>query len=492
MSTPPFDLVLLFVFFIYGLAFFTLGMTLAVEGGRFQALASAKLLRPLAIFGLLHGMHEWIDAYLLQSEALKVVLPGWLPWFRLLLLATSFLFLLIFDFQAFRLFARKLHLIDYLVPSVVGIFLLIILFNAVEALPRVGWYGLLSVLARYILAVPGAIFAAFSLRGQALHSEGAERKHLVTHLTIAAVGFGIYGFAQIFVTKIDMFPASIINATAFREWTGFPIQVVRTFAAIMITMGMVRSTQLAERERQRQIQATQKAHLAAIEERDMYRHELLLHTVKAQEDERSRIARELHDETSQILTAFSLNLATLRKKVSRNKETSGLVDQLQLLCKQTSLSLYRLVHDLRPAELDDLGLIPAIQYLRDSSVDKGMEVSLQVHGPRRRLDPIVETVLFRVVQEALNNVVRHAGTDKAQIRVDFCTDEIVLKIIDKGVGFDPAKPLVPPHGWGLAGMRERINLIGGHLIIESSDGMGTTVEVVVPDESAPGKEKEDQ
>jgi len=482
MNSPSFDTVLLFVFFIYGFAFLVLGVILAVESGHFGALANAQILRPLAIFGILHGTHEWLDAYLLQSEALKAPLPAWLPWVRLLLLSISFIFLIIFDIQAFRFRSRKFNRIDILVITVLAAYILFIAISSIQAFAsgRAGVFDLLSILPRYVLAVPGAILAAFEIRWQALNSEGQERRFLNTHLTVAAVGFGIYGLAQIFVSNVNMFPAEYINAASFRAWTGFPIQMVRTAAAVLITLGLVRATQLAERERQRLIQAAQKAHLDAIEEREKYRHELLLHTVKAQEEERSRIARELHDETSQILTAFSLDLGTLRKRTSRNKEVASLVDRLQLLCKQISQSLYRLVHDLRPAELDDLGLIPALHYLKDSNALQGLNVSLEVEGQGHRLDAIVETVLFRVVQEALNNVARHANIAEAQVRVNFDTDQIVLKIIDKGSGFDPQKPLTPPHGWGIAGMRERVGLVGGKLAIDSCQGGGTVVEVIVP------------
>ncbi len=287
-----------------------------------------------------------------------------------------------------------------------------------------------------------------------------------------------------FVSKVDMFPASIINTNAFTSWFGFPIQVIRAAMAVLITMGMIRVTQLAERERQRLASAAQKEHLAALEQRDNFRHELLFHTVQAQEEERTRIARELHDETAQILTAFSLDLATLHNNVSNNPKTIQMVDRLQGLCKQMSQGLYRMVHDLRPAQLDDLGLIPAIQYLKDSNAGQGLEVSIQVQGQTHRLDSIVETVLFRVVQEALNNILRHAQTQQARVFVQFTPSEIALNVVDSGIGFNPDLPLSPPHGWGLAGMRERVDLIGGKLSIELAPGKGTQVKVTVPDLSS--------
>ncbi len=483
MNPPSFDLTLLFVFFIYGFAFLTLGIILAFESGHFHALANARILLPLAIFGLLHGTHEWLDAYLLHSEAMQVSLPGWLAWVRLGLLTTSFLFLILFDIRAFQFRTRCFNWIDVLVACLLGAYIFFIVMNAIKAFGsgHVGWVDLLGVLPRYLLAVPGAILAAVELRFQAVLSEGRERRFLLVHLSVAAVGFGIYGLAQIFVHPLNMVPAALLNTVSFQAFTGFPIQLVRAAAAVLITLGLVRSTQLAERERQRLVREAQQAHLNAIEERDQYRHELLLHTVRAQEEERSRIARELHDETAQVLTAFSLNLATLGQKTSRNKEIAGLVDRLQLLSRQISQSLYRLVRDLRPAELDDLGLIPALQYLKDSSTLKGLNVSLEVSGPARRLDAIVETVLFRVVQEALNNIARHAHVTDASVSVIFESDRISLKIVDQGLGFDPGQPLVPPHGWGIAGMRERVSLVGGSLAINSSPGCGTTVVVIVPD-----------
>jgi signal transduction histidine kinase len=483
MATASFSIVLLLVYFVYGLAFFSLGMALIVEGSRSPAMAESQILRPLAIFGLLHGTHEWLEAYLMQSEAYGVTLPAWLSWFRLLLLIISFIFLIIFGFMVFKMHANTLGTGADVLLGILGVYVLFILINAYLAIrsPGNSWFDLMNALARYLLAVPGAILAAFALRVQAVQSTGDDRLHLVTHLTIAAVGFFVYGLTQLFVSKVNMFPARFINTNDFSTWFGIPIQAVRAVVAVTITLGMVRVTQLAERSRQRLAVAVQKEHLEALEQRDYLRHELLVHTVQAQEEERTRIARELHDETAQVLTAFSLNLATLRTYISIVPETTPMVDRLQVLCKQMSQDLYRLVHDLRPAQLDDLGLIPAIQYLKDSSTLQGLDVSLEVEGKSRRMDSIVETVLFRVVQEALNNVLRHAQARQAHVLVQFLPHEIILKVSDSGIGFNPEISLNPPHGWGLAGMRERVDLIGGRLKIGSAPGSGVTVEVTVPD-----------
>ncbi|MDP2974687.1 MAG: ATP-binding protein, partial [Anaerolineales bacterium] len=111
---------------------------------------------------------------------------------------------------------------------------------------------------------------------------------------------------------------------------------------------------------------------------------------------------------------------------------------------------------------------------------KGLEVSLEVQGETHRLDPIIETVLFRVAQEAVTNVARHAKTKEAQIRLVYAPEQVALRVIDSGIGFDPTETFNPPRGWGLVGMRERVESVGGKLRIQSAPGKGTTIEVVVP------------
>lgn len=489
MVGQSFDLVLLVVYFAYGLAFFGMGLTLALESERSPALAEARLLRPLAVFGMLHGAHEWLDSYLLQPVAGGLQLPAWLLWLRLGMLAASFFSLLVYGILTLRVHPLKPGASAYVGWSALVVYGLGILASAVFTY-RTGTTLLVNVfdvLTRYLLAVPAAFLAALALRAEALSALTGGRRRVMVFLTWAAIGFGLYGLTQLFVPAIDMFPARDLNSTVFRTFTGFPIQVLRALLAVLITLSLLRATQIVEKERQLQLLSAQQARLDALEriqneltEREALRRELLRHTVRAQEEERTRIARELHDETSQVLTAFSLDLATLQTVVCDRSEVKNLVDRLQVLCKQMSQGLYRLVHDLRPAQLDDLGLISALEYLKDDSVSAGLDVSMDIQGKARRLDTVIETVLFRVAQEALHNVVRHAQVRQARILLVYQSQEITLKIEDSGIGFNPVQSFAPPRGWGLAGMRERVESVGGQLIIESEPGKGTIVEVAVP------------
>lgn len=478
--------VFLLVYFIYGLGFFSMGIALALESYRTPGLAERRELRPLALFGLMHGIHEWVEIYILQRAWLSQPFPEVVTWLRVIWLTLSFIPLIIFAFFVLLPRYKPGSYHPYLVFGLFVFFILIIFFN--------GWLdpqdmlGHFDALARYILAVPGSVLAALALRYRAQQVKRESRLELASCLTWAAIGFGVYGLTQIFVSSTNMFPANWINAELFLRVTSIPIQAVRAAMSILITVELIRAIQLVDKERENQLLTAKQERLDALEQihqeliqRETMRRELLRHTVQAQEEERSRIARELHDDTAQLLTAINLNLATLKEAVPRRAEVTELVNRLNTLSRQMSLGIYRMVHDLRPSQLDDLGLIPALQYLADQVKERMQLVAfLDVQGNRRRLDPLTETVIFRVAQESLTNVFRHAKTGEAQMRLVFDPKEIHFSVEDKGVGFDPTISMIPPHGWGLEGMRERVESVGGQFKVESAPGRGTLISVVVP------------
>jgi two-component system sensor histidine kinase UhpB len=310
--------------------------------------------------------------------------------------------------------------------------------------------------------------------------------------------FLAYSITQVFVAPSGIFPAQLINSAVFMQWVGLPIQLLRAVLAVGITLSLMQAIKLAEEERQRQFLAVQQERLDALEqvrqdllERASFRRQLLRHTVIAQEEERQRIASELHDETAQLLTAISLNLATLEGWAPDRPRVKPLVDRLQALIRQMSEGIYRMVHDLRPAQLDDLGLVAALQFLADKTNHiSGIHVTVNQRGTYQRLDPLVETVLFRVAQEALTNIVRHAQVNAALVELYYEEHQVRLDICDKGIGFDEDAELLPPHGWGLAGMRERAESIGGEFMLRSIPGEGTEVSVVIPLINAPILDRE--
>ena len=210
--------------------------------------------------------------------------------------------------------------------------------------------------------------------------------------------------------------------------------------------------------------------------------EMLQKLVGAQEDERKRIARDLHDELGQLLTGLRLKLEAVRRLCENHEELCGKIDESQLLAKQIDVGIDFLAWELRPAALDDLGLRAALEkYVREWSHYAGVSAELIGSGIRKeRFAPEAETNLYRIVQEALNNTHKHAKAKNVEVIFDKREDSIVLIIADNGRGFDPLDKLNRDAGIGLIGMQERAALIGGTLEIESAPDEGTTIFVRVP------------
>ena len=210
--------------------------------------------------------------------------------------------------------------------------------------------------------------------------------------------------------------------------------------------------------------------------------------VQVQEAERRHVARELHDHIGQELTALKLNLdrcASARADASAGviQEARGRVDRLVKLVREMSL-------DLRPTMLDDLGLVPALHWHFDRFFGtSGVRVNFKHTGvTERRFAPDVETAAYRVVQEALTNVVRHSGAKEVTVRLWTSDNSLSVQVEDPGVGFEPDKALTGGMSTGLAGMRERAALLGGHVRIESSPGSGTHLTAEFPVSGVPKSE----
>ena len=216
--------------------------------------------------------------------------------------------------------------------------------------------------------------------------------------------------------------------------------------------------------------------LRASQERERARAEGLRRAIEAQEAERARIARELHDEAGQELTALALQLRVMDDHVTSDAGRAHLAAVRHALAR-TSTNLRALAIELRPSGLKDHGLRSAIErQARRVQESTGITIDLAVAPVPERLGESVEIALFRVVQEALTNVARHSGGTRASVIASVHAGRLRLVIEDDGNGFDPA---APTDRLGLAGIRERIQLIGGELWIESADREGTTVIVEV-------------
>ncbi len=205
--------------------------------------------------------------------------------------------------------------------------------------------------------------------------------------------------------------------------------------------------------------------------------------IQAQEQERQRIARELHDETSQVLTSLLISLTLLEESVETQEARERIADT-RALAHSTLRAIRNLSIDLRPSALDDLGLLPALRwYVKEYQKKCSIDVEFHATGFKERLPAEMETALYRIVQECLTTTAKHANANRVTITLKEETDRVYARITDDGEGFDYEALLKTPgqeRGLGLAGMNERAVLLDGTLNIHSTFERGTIIEVSIP------------
>jgi signal transduction histidine kinase len=237
-------------------------------------------------------------------------------------------------------------------------------------------------------------------------------------------------------------------------------------------------------ENDRQITSLQEARLKEAKQRETLRGGLYKRVVAAQESERQRIARELHDETGQALTAIGLGLRGLTGslRTSDKDRTKQNLHQLELLTAHSLDELQRLIADLRPSHLDDLGLSSALRWYANTLQERvKLNVHVEIQGEERPVASPVKIALFRIAQEALTNVIKHAQAKTAQVVLIYAEESVQVRVTDDGRGFDmDAAGSAKRVSWGLKGMEERTSLLGGRSKVYSRPGEGTTVEVSIP------------
>jgi signal transduction histidine kinase len=257
---------------------------------------------------------------------------------------------------------------------------------------------------------------------------------------------------------------------AGRAFSAEEIQILETYATRVVLALVIGRVLRAERER-----VDAEGRLRTAELREAARRETLRRVVDAQEQERRRIARELHDETGQALTSVLLGLRLIE---GQSPEVSAAVAELRETITSAIQGLRSLAVELRPKALDDFGLPAAIERLVETYARRtGITVHTHIAGLEERLPDDVETALYRIIQESLTNVAKHAGAATVSVLVHRTSGRVAAVVEDDGDGFDES---MAPKGFGLTSMLERAELVSGTVRIESRPGGGTTIAVEVP------------
>jgi excisionase family DNA binding protein len=260
-----------------------------------------------------------------------------------------------------------------------------------------------------------------------------------------------------------------LNSAELALLEGLANQAALAIANARLFDGLER--ELAERKRAEQALLASREQLQTLSRR----------LVEVQEEERKSLSRELHDETGQVMTALKLGLGMLRRDAACTEEMAAAIDNLCTIAEEAAESLHRLALNLRPASLDRYGLVPALQgYIAAFGKQTSIRLELVLPaGPQERLPANMESALYRIVQEALTNVARHAQAIRASVMFQRREHTVVVLVEDDGMGFDVEEAFRKGR-LGLLGMRERAAMLGGQLTIESEPGNGTTLIVEVP------------
>ena len=350
--------------------------------------------------------------------------------------------------------------------------------------------AVLQTLIRIAAELTGARYSALGV----IDRSGRELNRFVTYgiddATRATIGDLPRGRGVLGVLIADARPLRLDDLTTDPRAVGFPPNhpPMRSFLGVpVMTRGVAfGNLYLAEKqtgscfseedEETVTLLAAQAA--VAIENAGSVQRDALRRAVQAQEAERRRLARELHDETGQALTSMLLGLSAVERAETAD-EARLAVGELRELVVGTLQSVRRLAVELRPSALDDFGLEPALRRLGQTVKESGaVDVQVETRLGSERLLPEVETAVYRIVQEALTNVVKHASAERVSIVVTRMPGKLIVIIEDDGAGFD--QDARPGEGLGLLGMRERVQLLDGSLSIDASRGAGTALTVELP------------
>jgi signal transduction histidine kinase len=448
------------IYFAYGLVFFVMGLSIALQSRNSSRLDLARNLTWLSAFGFLHGFHEWGNLFIpLQAEYMAPNFVLFLHDIHLLLLAFSFACL--FEFGVALLgpsnYRKWLHL---LVASLISVWVVIVfLFSRFWISDFQIWHNTADALARYFIGLPGGLLAAYALRKHTLKLIAPfDVPQIVKALQAAGITMVLYAFATgLIVPPVPFFPGNWLNSDTFMRYLLIPPQLVRGLIGLVLAWTTIRVLEIFDVETTRQIEAMKSQQLLALE--------------------RERIARELHDGTIQkvytagLLVKSAQNLATEETPLAGRLATAvGVLDDAIGDLRQNLSQLHASAQSQQSLKsaLENLTTDPRFSSLVDIELDFDL--------PRAdNLPPERSTHLLAIVQEAFANVARHAQAKHIWVSVQRVDNHLQISIKDDGVG-------IPEHiaeGHGLRNMRDRASLLHGNLTVERMK-RGTSVTLDIP------------
>jgi len=458
------------IYFIYGLFFFLMGFAIAMHIRFYRNISNLPLANSLwllAAFGITHGLSEWAVVFIpIQGQ---YVSESTLEAFHIakdLLVAVSFWFLFHFGASLTIDTLKKFKWLRYLPLGVFAFWLLnFIAFPLFVSTNTVWWMSASETWTRYLLAFPGGALSSYALCLQYHALKLSTHRSIANKFRNAALVFGLYAIvAGLVVPKAQFFPASAINVESFFYTFYIPVQVFRALSGMAMAYFIIRALEVFALENRKNLDEARRLNL-------LYQ-------------ERNRIGRDLHDGIIQQIYAVGLQLENVYYLIEEDAEMAK--NQIQMGMNGLNAivkDLRNYILDLQPNNFQEPNLQQGLARLIDNfRANSLIHVDMRVEGEVRILPGDTCNQIYHIVQEGLNNILKHARATLVEIELGFLPDRMELLIKDNGQGFDPKLADETADSGlhrGLQNMLERSELIGAALEIKSNRSKGTQVKLIL-------------
>jgi len=457
------------VFFVYGLVFFVLGLAITLQSRRHSRLTLARRLHWLALFGYIHGLHEWGDVFIpIQTTYLPLPIVDLLKTVQLGLLAISFTCLFQFGIDLLRPLPGRWVWLRWLPLGVLLLWALAALtWLTATPVSLIEWGRLSNIWARYLIGFPGAALAAYGLRRHASHLIAPFNEvRILRMLRLAGLALAGYAIAGgLIAPPGPYFPANWFNTNLLESWLGFPAPIIlRSLLGLILMLAIIRTLEIFDLEIDRKLNAIEEVQILTAE--------------------RERIGRDLHDRTLQSVYGVGLMLKAAKEMLHlpKNTPTAEALAQAMLTLDQAVDNIRQHIAELQ-TQPTSLSLAEGLtQLLRDSMLPTMAEVDLTLDLPEDQSFGARQVGhLLAITGEALSNIARHAQARHVQLSVQLEAGCLRLSVVDDGHGIPPDYVA----GYGLRNMHDRARLLGGELVIHSQPGRGARLQLSVPWEGSP-------
>ncbi|MBF0553366.1 MAG: sensor histidine kinase [Nitrospirae bacterium] len=476
------------IYFFYGLSLFIMGTSILAQYKLNSIYKAGRIIWLLGVFGILHGTTEWLYMWeFIKGPSKMTDIAKWG------FLISSYCFLLDFGLRmCLRNIRTKSPFRKIIHPDFWLIALILLLIMAVSSQSS-NFLTTSNILSRYFMGFTGSVLTGVGF----IAYYYSDDEKLVYHADIKfklwalAISFFIYGVLSGLIVPIGgFFPASVINVGWFHSSTNLPIRLIRGLIIMVSSWNIGRILSIFQLEANYRLHHALDQRKLIAEELIVSREQLRTFTTRLQsivEKEKASIARELHDDIGQALTSLKIdvNELSIEYAAARTSVITGRIGEIEKFIDTIIDRMHNIATELRPSILDQLGLLAAMQWhARKFGKRTGINCELRYNdkiAPMLNcLSPESSITIFRLFQEALTNVYRHANARKANIYIYSKDGKLLVKIVDDGIGIDTNK-IFDYNSLGLLGMRERVSMLGWHMDIKGRPCVGTTIKIIIPD-----------